>query len=200
MKAWHLSAVMVLGIVVLGVACSPKIKHKVEIETTKPIVIDVKARIDIYQHAADIEDMVSGKKPISVPDKPGPKSKESSFLFISAAYAEESKDVEAAIRSRRDRFEELKAYKSKGNAGEAHTGMVSIKDMPSGADEQKKLEKLIADENRDREIIYKDVAEKKGIPISEIRETFAKAQRDKAGAGEWIEVKDEKNGWIWKQK
>ena len=53
-----LAALICLCFPALFLGCT---RHHVKVEATEPIIIKVEARIDIYNHAAEIEDMVSGK-------------------------------------------------------------------------------------------------------------------------------------------
>lgn len=53
------------------------------------------------------------------------------------------------------RMDEIRKYKFAGHIGEADSGMLAIRDIKSlSKDEQKKITKLVDDENKDRKQIY----------------------------------------------
>ncbi len=200
-----LRVVLGSGVLCLLVGCS----HKLQVSTPEPIVIDVRARIDIYQHASSIEDMVSGEKPI---ETVGHKKNGANILdlIIGTAYAEEidikymTKEVEEAVRSRKERYPELQELKKDRSAGEDRNGLVQLRESQKIKEDneyRKKAEELIRLENRDREVIYKAIAEQNGIDIEKVKETFTKVHQDKAKTGEWIEARQEDSGeWKWVQK
>lgn len=180
------------GIVVCGFILS--CTHTVKVESTKPVVIDLKARIDIYQHAVDIEDMVSGEKPLEEEQKP--QEKDSSLLRLlgveSLWAAEYSSESLEAIKRRKARYSEIRSFKQKGYVGENNQGLLEIRDR----NEDGKLQDLVNKENQDREIIYQEVLRKQQLPaeaLSQIRFDFARANRQRSKPGEWIQApEDEK--------
>ena len=95
-------------------------------------------------------------------------------------------EVEAALESRKNRYEELSALKQKGIVGENNQGYVAV----ISSDPQ--AEALVAAENGDRKIIYQTIAEQNDLKdqINVIEKVFAEVQRDKAQAGEKIQSED----------
>lgn len=96
----------------------------------------------------------------------------------------------------RDDIDELK---DKGVIGETSGGVVAM--LPKAAGEAKDVhlaQVLVAEENRDREDIWKRIIEAnenlsaKDLP--EVRRTYAKLQRDTARAGQWVQ--DEGGNWV----
>ena len=100
--------------------------------------------------------------------------------------------VQAALDSRRDRFEKLKELKSQGTIGENNHGYVEV----FGNDA---LAKSFADaENNDRKTIYQTIALQNGLQdaIETIEKVFAQVQRDKAMPGDKIQEDDGR--WVTK--
>ncbi len=99
--------------------------------------------------------------------------------------------VKAALDSRRNRFDQLRALKEKGVVGENNRGYVeALGDDPQA--------KAIADEeNQDRRFIYKTIVEQNNLSadaISTIETVFAQVQRDKANPGE--KIQDASGSWL----
>ncbi len=156
----------------------------------RPIKIEAHITIDVRQvkeTARSIEDMVSGQAPV-------PSQKPQSFLresWQSVAWAEPPElkyvtpEVQKAIDARRDRFESLKLAKAQGWVGEDREGHVAV--LGGGAE----VPSLVEAENRDRETIYRTIVEQNALEpeaITTIRATFAEVQREKALAGESIQL------------
>lgn len=181
-----LSALLIFPILLMIMGCA-----RVSIDTKKPIELDVKMRVDIYQHVAkdadDIENMVSSEPKA----QPGPLSR---LFGVTDAFAAEEdsypKEVREAIERRKDRKEELLKWEARARLGENNMGKVEVRD-PAVAD--KGIFLLVDEENRDRDIIYSYVAEKNGASVDETAKIFAdRIQADapsgtpvQAEAGEW---------------
>ena len=174
------------------------------------ITIDVR---QIKEEAHSIEDMVSGKAPVAA-QKPRSRlgdgmassmllsrnvppvgGASSTFLSrdvpqrgASLAWAQESTlspEVQAAVNARRDRFAQLKSYKTKGWVGEDKEGTIAA--LGGGAE----VQAFVEAENRDRETIYRAKLKEKNLPaeaIATIRAAFAQEQRDRAEPGEKIQL------------
>lgn len=153
---------------------------RVNVETKKPIKVDVTMRLDIYQHvtqdAQTIEDMVS--------------SKQSSFLIlgIDEAYAQEETGypakVKEAIENRKLRRDDLVSWESKGAIGENVLGMVEVRNASLGGQE---VASLVEKENNDRRIIYQHISEKNGAAFDETAKIFGKRIQADAPSGTPIE-------------
>lgn len=132
-------------------------------------------------------------KPAS--DEPGqPPSAMLLDLLIPSAYAADTPDIRIqtsateAIRARmRARFQgPLGALLDSGAAGFTHDGMVAMRDAAKVPLSQRaQANATLADENRDRSALYREVANANNHPEweSQIRATFAKVWIEKARAG-----------------
>ena len=99
--------------------------------------------------------------------------------------------VKAALDSRRNRFDQLRALKEKGAVGENNRGYVEV----IGNDPQAKT--IVDEENHDRRFIYKTIVEQNNLSadaLSTIETVFAQVQRDKANPGE--KIQDASGQWI----
>lgn len=99
-------------------------------------------------------------------------------------------EVTVALEQRRERYERLTELKGQGVIGENNKGYLSVlKHDPQVAE-------LIKKENQDRKVIYQTIAEQNGLggAINVIEEVFAGVQREKAAAGDQVQLPDGK--WI----
>lgn len=94
--------------------------------------------------------------------------------------------VSSALDNRRNRFDELRALKRDGSVGETNDGYVKA------LREGEEIKKIVEDENQDRQIIYKTIAEQNDLKgaLSTIETVFARVQRDKAEPGDYIQKED----------
>lgn len=100
--------------------------------------------------------------------------------------------------SMRQRQSALAPYYRSGAIGFDGNGMVTIRDLNAvSLSERNRLKKLVADENRDRAALYREIARANGHPEweQEIRQTFAKVWVDEAPSGYWYNT-----GGGWRQK
>lgn len=161
---------------------------RVSIDTKKPIQLDVKMRVDIYQHVAkdvaSIEDMVSSETPVQKPDVV-------SWLFgVSQAYAQEEdypQSVKDAIERRKLRKDELTQWLEKGVFGENNKGKVEVRD-PGMAD--KTALAMMKEENADREMIYQYVADKNAASVASTAQVFSERIQKDAPKGTPIQTSD----------
>jgi uncharacterized protein YdbL (DUF1318 family) len=129
------------------------------------------------------------------------------FLFLMAGFAgqpgtsraasydiqELTPAVKSALDSRRERFEQVRAYKEKGVIGENNRGYVELLSEDSDA------KSLVEAENRDRRLIYKAIVEQNNLASSElekVEQAFAQVQRDKAESGD--KIQDPDGQWVTK--
>ena len=125
------------------------------------------------------------------------------FSIISTAQAADfkiSSDESRQIMERqKERIEDLDKYKEKGVIGETSEGLVAIyKDDKLSALEKKKVQKLVSDENQDRESLYSDIVKTNGMNDSSkagVREKFFQSFKSASPTGTPI-----KEGGAWKQK
>jgi uncharacterized protein YdbL (DUF1318 family) len=125
-------------------------------------------------------------------------------LLIPAAYAADTPDVRVetpateAIRARmRTRFDgALGALLDSGAAGFTRDGMVAMRDASRlPLNQRAQANATLADENRDRAALYREVASANGHPEweAQIRATFARTWIDKAHPG-WY-YQDANGAW-----
>ena len=95
-------------------------------------------------------------------------------------------EVEQALEGRRGRFDKLKEFKKQGVVGENNRGYVEVLGANGPAIG------LVAQENRDRKVIYQTIADQNGLQsaLNVIEKVFAQVQREKAQAGEKIQSDD----------
>lgn len=86
---------------------------------------------------------------------------------------------------------DLEAYYSSGAVGFTHDARIAIHNQSAiSLKERARAERLISDENRDRDALYSAIAAANGHPewTPEVRATFARTWIDKAKKGWWYEV------------
>jgi hypothetical protein len=113
--------------------------------------------------------------------------------LVAEAYAQEglSPEVEQAALRRKDRKASLSEAQAKGIIGENKEGLVQIRLADqAGAG----FESLVNQENADRLVIYKAVAQKNGTSVEEVKKLYAKRLQNDAPSGTPVEVVDETNG------
>jgi uncharacterized protein YdbL (DUF1318 family) len=93
-----------------------------------------------------------------------------------------------AIAARRERFHVLREWKTRGCIGETNQGLLEAR---PGEGCSAEVSRLIGAENADRDYIYRTLMEQNEIPASDaprVRAAFAKAHRDRAKPGEWVQL------------
>ena len=193
------------------VAAAGACTHRVKVD---PVKIDITARVDIYQHAGDIEDMVSGEKPMPGADEAEDDGKTglNIGLMSGVAYAadvatrsvvrlkEMTPGVAARIKSRKARHAAVEAAKKDRAVGESNLGLLAErpnKRISSDESYRKKIRDLVSAENDDRSFIYREIARQNGTPPERADETgkvFAQVHREKAADGEWIQLPGTEEG------
>jgi len=177
--------VVLLGAFILG--CSPKVRF----ESTKPIKIDVSMRIDVYQHVAKQADFIENQIESTQPAQAQQAKPQSSLWpLTSIAYAQEdiSPKIKGAVDSRKGRFSELRNWEVKGVIGENRKGYVEIRDRAAAGGDISAVERIIADENKDRQAIYKDISANNDISVEEAGIAYAPRIQQGAAAGTPIEI------------
>jgi uncharacterized protein YdbL (DUF1318 family) len=125
-------------------------------------------------------------------------------LLVSPAYAEadlsiDSPAVNALRASMKARFSRLEPYFESGAIGMTRDGRVAVRDLNAVPLPQRRtVNSLVADESRDRDNLYKEIAAANGHPEwqADIRATFAKRWVDNAPGGWWYQ--NAKGGWVQK--
>ncbi|MDD4183234.1 MAG: DUF1318 domain-containing protein [Candidatus Omnitrophica bacterium] len=167
---------------------------KVNLQTSQPLKVDINMRVDVYQHVAkdveSIQDQIYGSTPKQI----------NAILLMNEAYAQEySADVTAAIERRKTRLGTIDKYFAKGYIGENKDAYLQYVAKGLLTDLKNTVESIIAEENADRSAIYKAIAQKNGVDVSETAKVFFDDDYKRAPSGYWFEVY-EGGQYIWKQK
>jgi uncharacterized protein YdbL (DUF1318 family) len=154
--------------------------------------------------AGRIEDMVRSpeNKPPAEPKK-GPQSRLVDRLLAALAPREaaaqgrsvdvvpeirvQTPELMRAIRSRQSRNPQLDQWKVRGCLGETNQGLLEAR-LGQGCTGE--VAALIGAENADRSFIYDTLMQQNNIPGGDaprVRAAFAKANRDRARPGEWVQ-------------
>ncbi|MCF7871144.1 MAG: YdbL family protein [Candidatus Omnitrophica bacterium] len=162
---------------------------KLSVETEKPIKVDINMRLDVYQHVVKEADSIESR--IYGNNQP----EMNSIFTIGAVYAADNR--EDAIRRRKQRAAEIENYFDQGYIGENRRGYLSLlkNNLPS------QVEEVVAEENKDRKIIYKNTAEKNDAKFSAVEKIFFKDHYNRAPSGWYFEIYDQNEGkYIWQKK
>ena len=191
LRPWRTIGIWVLAIVLSGCV---------------PVTVNITfQQREIDQAASRIEDMVRSPQPAAPKKEEGKPSswlpgRFLALLLPSSAEAQgrtvevipELKDrtpeIMRAIESRRNRFPQLQNLARQGCVGEGNQGLVDAR--PGSGCDAAAVSALVAAENRDREYIYETLRKQNNMPagdIVKIRAGFAKANREKANPGEWLQ-------------
>ncbi len=98
--------------------------------------------------------------------------------------------------SMRERFAQLAPFYSSGAVGLTRDALITVRDNAKvGLRDRNRVAQLVADENRDREALYREIANANGHPewVSQIRRTFAERWVSNAHSGWWYQDAD--GGW-----
>jgi uncharacterized protein YdbL (DUF1318 family) len=127
-------------------------------------------------------------------------------LFISSAHAQtaditiKTPAIQAIQARMEQRFQSsLQAHFGTGALGFGKDGLIVLRDATKvGLKDRVSVNQLVADDNRDRNAVYREIAVANGHPEWEqqIRETFAKQWVTSARPGWWYQATD----GTWKQK
>jgi uncharacterized protein len=127
------------------------------------------------------------------------------FAPIASAHAQANLEIESpAVKAIQARMAErfrgtLEPAFASGALGFTKDGMVAVRDAAAlPLAQRSSIQGAVADENRDRAAVYREIAVANGHPEweADIRNTFAQQWIDKARAGWWIQDA----GGAWKQK
>ena len=157
---------LILLFAALG-ACSPLAVH---LGTEKPIKVDIKMKMDVYQHEP----------------KEGMRKTETRA----------SDDPEVA---RRARMGEIQSLKNSRLVGENRHGLLDIRNQPTG-EYGDYVKKTVEAENADRRKLMEKLAKERGQPVSEVERSQAELFRQSAFPGEWYEQAEAGGEFVWKQK
>ncbi|MGE0269197.1 MAG: YdbL family protein [Candidatus Omnitrophota bacterium] len=99
-------------------------------------------------------------------------------------------EVTVALENRRSRYDQIQDLKKQGLIGENNQGYISV------LKHKVEIVDVIEAENRDRKVIYETIASQNqlGGAINKIEKVFASVQREKAQAGEKVQL--ENGNWV----
>jgi hypothetical protein len=113
------------------------------------------------------------------------------FAALAAADLEINTPAIVSIKnSMQGRHGQLSAFYASGAVGLTRDGMVAVRDaslVPLA--QRQSVNALVAEENKDRAALYKEIARANGHPEweEEVRSTFAQRWIDKAASGWWVQ-------------
>lgn len=148
------------------------------------------------QEASDAVEEGSGNRGASAPVF--------SFALIPAAHAQADINIRTpaiqAIRDRmRARFETLKPHFQAGALGMTNDGRIAVRDPSALAlKDRATMNQAVAEDNRDRDAVYREIAVANGHPEweNDIRATFAREWIERASSGWYYQ----NAGGAWTQK
>lgn len=115
--------------------------------------------------------------------------------------SDEKRAVLTAIQNREFNKDDVDEFKRDGAVGENVRGLLEIRPvsrLQTDANYRKLVEEIIAEENRDRQLIMQRIMEinptAQATGVSEVEKVFAKLNRDSAKAGEWMQLSD--GAWV----
>ena len=159
----------------------------VSVKQDKPFEVHV--RVDIYEHAAQDVDDLTGPAPKTDKPKSALDQRIAPELVTASSVggAERTLDeIKAALRAR---AEEVGALKTAGAIGENSHGYLGVVDASKG----KGAAALVEAVNADRKALYQKRAAQDNSSLQATESAYAEQWQKKAPAGEWIE-KDGK--WV----
>jgi uncharacterized protein YdbL (DUF1318 family) len=115
--------------------------------------------------------------------------------------SEEKRAVLTAIQNREFNKDDVDEFKRDGAVGENAKGLLEIRPLPkldSDSAYRKLVENIVAEENRDRQLIMQRIMEinpnVQATGVTEVEKVFAKLNRDSARTGEWMQLPE--GAWV----
>jgi len=179
--------------------CVIRTEHKIEAHIT----LDVR---HVSEQAASILDYVEGKTdqlpPLEAkPTAPKPSGRvlENAWdALFPAAYADGVKVTQSPLvleilERMRGRNTQIKMYKQQGCLGENNRGYLEWRDCDAGKDpdEKNRVQQLLAEENKDRKVLYREIArlnEADGLTITQVELIYALQRINRAEKGEIVQL------------
>jgi uncharacterized protein YdbL (DUF1318 family) len=115
-------------------------------------------------------------------------------VAVAQAPRTESPELRRLTESQNRRLSALHGWMARGCIGESHQGLVEARPGQGCAGD---VARLVAEENRDRQAIVETFMQQNRIAASDaarVRASFAKAYRDHAPAGAWIQT--DRGDWV----
>jgi uncharacterized protein len=128
------------------------------------------------------------------------------YALVPAAQAQEanmdisSPEIRALTASMSARFGQLQKFFDAGVVGMTQTGLIEVRDANAAAlPERPVVTRLVAEDNRDREALYTELAKANGHPewAADIRKTFARRWVERGARAGWYY---QSAGGAWTQK
>jgi len=109
--------------------------------------------------------------------------------------------IRKIIDSRAARLAAVNALKAEGVIGENNQALIEVRNLEAvqGLRERADAQKVVKDENADREQLFKEIAAAKNVDLAQlpkIQATYAETLREKAKPGDWIQLPD--GSWVQK--
>lgn len=157
----HLPPTLLLASLTLALltSCAPTLR----LDTPEPVKIDVAMRVDVFTHEAEKNPDPSGTDAARSPATSSPHQRQ------------------------RLRMAEVQTLKNDSIIGEASSGLLEIVQPPTDPDYLAYAQRIVAEENADREAVFSQESADKGRPVEQIAAEFAKRRREGAFPGEWIQ-------------
>jgi len=137
-------------------------------------------------------------------EKKIPKPESWHWQIVSSAYAQEAAlevsnaSIRALKASIKQRYPELKPFLERGILGENNQGLLEVKTWRGlKLQEKARVKRLLEAENKDRKLLYTEVAKALQIDtrqIGKLQRIFAKEWQKTAPVGTWIQTEEGK--WI----
>lgn len=119
--------------------------------------------------------------------------------------SDEKRTVLNAIQNREFNRDDVEEFMRDGLVGENARGYVEIRDpqkVAADAERQRLVEKIVTEENRDRQIIMQRIIDInpniESSDLAEVEKAFANVNRENAKPGEWIQLPG--GEWVKKAK
>lgn len=119
--------------------------------------------------------------------------------------SDEKRTVLNAIQNREFNKDDVEEFMREGLVGENARGYLEIRDpqkLAADAERQRLVEKIVAEENRDRQIIMQRIIDInpsiESSDLAEVEKAFANVNRENAKPGEWVQLPG--GEWVKKTK
>jgi len=131
----------------------------VRLDTPEPVKIDVAMKVDVYTHEQESSgEARSGKKKETSPSE-----------------------------RRRNRMVEVQELKNARVVGEGFDGFLKVKNVPTDPTYADYAQRVVAEENADRQAIFEDEAQAEEKPVEVVAREFAQRAREASFPGEWVQ-------------
>jgi uncharacterized protein len=191
MKAARLTLACMLSVAILG--CVIRTEHRIDAH----IQLDIR---HVEEEVAGVFDFVDGTSEEMPVIEAEPESSPTSWLdrgrdFLSPvrvvhAQAKTSPAIDKLAKRMKARNTEVSKWKTAGCLGENNRGYVALRDCDASKDSAKKniIQKLLAEENKDRKAFYNEFAKLKKITVSTMEKVGAKDKLKRAKKGEAVQL------------